>query len=184
MPGVCRDPTKRPQLATRDDNFTMPLRRLAITENETDHCAAFRLGSMLAPIRAERLQSATQVPRAMVNGGSMFPLKGRDTTIDLPIDLPPEEGIGTRYFLKNWSALDRDARFFAIAASSRAISSLSSATRSRSSSIDSKARSCPISWASFFLGRSSSSLTAIQALQRSRFQSALSHVVVTWRKDD
>jgi hypothetical protein len=46
----------------------------------------------------------------------------------------------------------------AIAACSRSISELISAMRSASSSTDSSDRSCPISWVTFFLGLSSSSM--------------------------
>src|SRR5271156_2844657 len=55
-------------------------------------------------------------------------------------------------------AVSLEARFLVIAACSRSISEFISAMRSASSSTDNSDRSCPISWVTFFLGLSSSSM--------------------------
>src|SRR5260370_8773825 len=87
--------------------------------------------------------------------------------------LPPQAGEGkTRhgvwvpafrrddggYVLKKLFAASFEARFLVTAACSRSISEVISAMRSASSSTDSSDRSCPLSWVTFFLGLSSSSM--------------------------
>ncbi|HYZ42481.1 MAG TPA: hypothetical protein VE687_17930, partial [Stellaceae bacterium] len=66
--------------------------------------------------------------------------------------------IGRHHDLKNLSATSFDARFLAAACCSRSISAFNSAMRSLSSSTDSNDKSWPISWVTFFRGRSSSSM--------------------------
>src|SRR5258708_35192783 len=60
--------------------------------------------------------------------------------------------------LKKLLAASLEARFLVMAACSRSISEVISAMRSASSSTDNSDSSCPISWVTFFLGLSSSSM--------------------------
>ena len=71
------------------------------------------------------------------------------------------------YDLKKLLAASFEARFLVAAACNRSISEVMSAIRSVSSSTDSNETSCPISWVTFFLGLSSSSL-AIGSIPSSR----------------
>jgi hypothetical protein len=70
--------------------------------------------------------------------------------------------------LKKLLAASLEARFLAMATCSRSISDVISAMRSVSSSTDSSDRSCPISWVTFFLGLSSSSIAMRSPVARPR----------------
>src|ERR1700739_3783700 len=71
-------------------------------------------------------------------------------------------GIGAfLYDLKKLFAASLEARFLVMAVCNRSISEVISAIRSASSSTESSERSCPISWVTFFLGLSSSSMAIV-----------------------
>src|SRR3981081_3350930 len=67
-------------------------------------------------------------------------------------------GIRICHVLKKLFAASFDARCLVMAAWLRSLSEVISAMRSVNSSTDSSDRSCPISWVTFFLGLSSSSI--------------------------
>src|SRR5947207_6517881 len=89
-------------------------------------------------------------------------LKHRDTFL-------PHDALERLQRLKNWSAAVREARFCAMSASRRLISSRSNCTRRPSSSTESNVRSCPISCVTFFFGLSSSSIAGTVDLLQANF---------------